>query len=75
MEVSEIAAAAAGDKDLFAQAVGAFENCDAASALAGLDGTHQARRATAKNQCVEMMRHVGVYSLPQRLKPVRSMRP
>ena len=58
-DVGEIAAAAAGDENLFAQTVGVFENRDAASALAGLDGTHQARCAAAENQCVEMMGHVG----------------
>ena len=59
VEVGEVAAAAAGDENLLAQAVGVFEHGDAASALAGLDGAHQARCAAAENQCVEVMGHVG----------------
>jgi hypothetical protein len=60
VEVGEIAAASAGDEDLLAETVGVFEDCDAASALAGFDGTHQTCRAAAENQCVEMMGHVGL---------------
>ena len=37
MEVCEVAAAAAGDKDFFSCARGAFQNGDAPPALAGLD--------------------------------------
>ena len=66
VEVGEIAAAAARDEDLLAEAVGMVEEGDAASALAGLEGAHEARCTTAENQCVEMMDHVGVNSLPQR---------
>ena len=53
VQVGEIAAAAAGNQNLLAQSVGVLEDRDAASALAGLDGAHQARRASAENQCVE----------------------
>ena len=53
MQIGEIAASAAGDQDLLAQPVGVFEYGDAAAALAGLDGAHQASRAAAENQCVE----------------------
>jgi hypothetical protein len=67
-DVREIAAAAAGDENLFAQTVGVFENRDPMLALAGLDGAHQARCPAAENECVETMSH-GVNSLPQRLKP------
>ena len=72
MNVGEIASAAAGDENLFAQTVGVFENRDPALALAGLDGTHQARCAAAENEYVETMSH-GVNSLPQRLKPSQDM--
>ncbi len=58
VKVGEIAAAAAGDENLLAQAVGVFEDGDTASALAGFDGAHQAGRAAAENQCVEDMGHV-----------------
>jgi hypothetical protein len=47
MNVGEIAAPSAGDENLFPQPLCAFENGDAATALARLDGTHQARCATA----------------------------
>ena len=68
VEVGEVAATAAGDENFFAEPVGVVEDGDAASALAGFDGAHQARCAAAENQCVEVMSH-GVNSLPQRLKP------
>ncbi len=53
VEVGEIAAAAAGDQNLLAQAIGAFEDGYTTSALAGFDGAHQPGRAASKNQCVE----------------------
>jgi hypothetical protein len=37
-----------------------LEDGDAASALAGFNGTHQACRAAAENHCVEMMGHYGL---------------
>ncbi len=40
VEVSEIAASAAGDQDLLADPIGAFEHQDAASALAGFNRAH-----------------------------------
>jgi len=46
-EVGEVAAAAAGDEDLFAGAVGVVEEEDAASSFAGLDGGHEACGACA----------------------------
>jgi hypothetical protein len=53
VEVGEIAAASAGDEDFFAEAVGVFEDGDAASALAGFNGAHEACCPAAENQCVE----------------------
>ncbi len=41
VNVSEIAAAAAGDEDFFADAVGMFDHSDAAAAFAGFDGTEK----------------------------------
>jgi hypothetical protein len=70
VDVREVAAPAAGDENLFAQTVGVLENGDAASAFARFDGAHQASCASAENQCIEVMGHVGVYSLPQRPKPL-----
>jgi hypothetical protein len=58
MNVGEVAAAAAGDENLFAQAVGALEDGDAASTFAGFDGAHKAGGASAKDQCIETMNHL-----------------
>src|ERR1700716_810838 len=52
MNVCEIAAASARDENLFAQPVRMVEYSDAASALAGFDGAHQASGAAAKDQCI-----------------------
>jgi len=57
VEVGEIAAAAAGDQDFLADAVGALEDDDAASALAGFDGTHQAGSACSENDDVVVLFH------------------
>ena len=48
VEVGEVAAAAAGDEDLFADAIGMIEKEDAAAALACLDGSHKPCRACAE---------------------------
>jgi hypothetical protein len=40
MQVSEIAAPAAGDQNLLADSIGTFQNQHAPSALAGLNGAH-----------------------------------
>jgi len=47
VKVGEVAASAAGDQNFISQAVGMFEHGDAASALAGFDGT-AGRRAAAR---------------------------
>src|ERR1700674_2590471 len=64
VQVSEIAAATARDENLFPQTVTVFQTRDAPSALACLNGAHQARRAATENQCIEMMGHVDVSSAP-----------
>ena len=49
VNVGEIAAAAAGDENLFADAVGMFDHSDAAAAFAGFDGTEKACGAGAED--------------------------
>jgi len=56
MNVCEIAAAAAGDEDFLADAVGVLEDGDAAAALARFDGAQQAGSAAADYQNVEYLR-------------------
>ena len=50
MEVGEVAAAAARDENLFADAIGMIENEDAAAALARDDGSHETRCSGAEHQ-------------------------
>ena len=57
MQVGEIAAAATGDQDLLADAIGALEQQDTASALAGFDGTHQAGGPGSENDDVTSFIH------------------
>ena len=54
MNVGEVAAASAGDEDFFADAVGVFEDGDAAAALAGFDGAHEAGSAGTENEHIEV---------------------
>ncbi len=49
VKVGEIAAASAGDEDFLANAVGMFDYCDAAAALACLDGAEEAGGTGAEN--------------------------
>jgi len=53
VKVGEIAASAAGDQDFLSEAIGVFEDGDAAAALAGFDGAHQSGRAASENECIE----------------------
>src|SRR4029077_3452205 len=53
MNVSEVAPPSAGDEDFFSDAVGVFEDGDAASALTGFDGAHEACGACAEDYGVE----------------------
>jgi hypothetical protein len=57
VQVSEVAAAASGNQDLFADTASAFQNCHASSALACLDGAHEARGAAPENNDVEFFFH------------------
>src|SRR5207245_4231585 len=52
VEISEIAAAATGDEDLFANAIGTIENKDAVTALSCGDGSHEAGSSGAKDEDV-----------------------
>jgi hypothetical protein len=50
IEVSEVAAAPAGDEDLFADAIGMIENENAAAMLARSNSGHKARCSSAEHQ-------------------------
>jgi hypothetical protein len=50
VEIGEVAAAASGDEDLLADAIGMIENHDATTALAGGDGSHEAGCPGAEHQ-------------------------
>ncbi len=67
MQVGEVAAAAAGDQDFLADAIGVFEHGDAASAFAGGNGAHQAGRASAQHYRVIGMDHKPVSSFAVRV--------
>ena len=53
VQIGEIAAPAAGDEDLLANAIGVLQHGDPAATLAGFDGTHQSGCAAAENNYVE----------------------
>ncbi len=55
VKIREVAAAAAGDQDFFADFFGAFEEHDAATAFARFDGTHQAGCAAAENDHIKVV--------------------
>ena len=56
MDIREIAAAAAGDEDFLADAIGAFEDGDAASALAGFGRAEESCGAGAEDESVKFVR-------------------
>jgi hypothetical protein len=64
MQVGEIAAASAGDQDLFANAVGMFQHPDPAATLAGLDGAYEAGGSRSENNCVVILIHPGSPAKP-----------
>ena len=53
MQIGEIATPAAGDEDLFADAIGVLQHGDPAATFAGFDGAHQAGGPAAENDYVE----------------------
>ena len=54
VEVGEIAAAAAGNENFFADAIAVFDDDNAPATLARLDGAHQPRGAAADDRYVEV---------------------
>ena len=54
-EVGEVGAAAAGDEDFFADAVGVVEEQDAAAAMAGSGGGHETCGSGAENDYVKRL--------------------
>lgn len=54
LKVGEIAAAAAGDENFFADFLAAFDHQDAPAAFARLDGAHQTGSATAEDHHIVM---------------------
>ena len=57
IQVGEVTAPPARDENLFPHAIGAFEDNDAATSLACLDGAHQAGRSRAQHNRVEFLHH------------------
>jgi hypothetical protein len=64
MEIGKVAAPAAGNQNLFAEALGPLQHGHAPSALAGFNGAHQAGRAAAENDYIELESHG--WLVPQR---------
>jgi len=65
MNVGEVAASAAGDEDFLADAVGVFEDGDAAATLARFDGAQQAGSAAADYQNVKFLRQDFPRAVPE----------
>ena len=63
VDIGEVAAAAAGDADLFARRFRMVENDDGAAALAGADGAHHASGARPQNQHVTFLCHHSIRSV------------
>jgi hypothetical protein len=59
VDVREIATAAAGNENFFADAVGAFEDGDAAAALTGFDGAEESGGSGTEDECVKFVRCLG----------------
>lgn len=57
VQVGEVGTATAGDQDLLANAIGAFEDDDTPASLASLDGAHQASSACSENDDVVVVDH------------------
>jgi hypothetical protein len=62
VKVGEIAAAAAGDQNLLADSVRAFDHQDAPATLAGFHGTDQAGGAGSQNDDVIFPIHAALFS-------------
>ena len=57
-QIGKVAAAAAGDEDLVAGALGMFKNGNPASTLPCFNGTHQASGASAEDNCIKFLDHL-----------------
>jgi hypothetical protein len=57
MKIGEVAAAAAGDEDFFADARGTLENGNASTTLPCFDGAHQACGTGAENYGIIVVSH------------------
>ena len=57
VQVGEVAASAAGNQDLLADALGALQHYHTSSALAGFDGAHEPRRSAAQDDDVKLLLH------------------
>jgi hypothetical protein len=60
VHVREIAAAAAGDEDFLANAIGTLEDGHAAAAFAGFGGAEESCGTSAENQCVKLVRQMNL---------------
>ena len=58
MGIGKVAAAAAGNQNLLADATGTLENNNTPAALAGLHGTHEASGPAAENDHIEIVDHL-----------------
>ncbi len=56
MDICEITASTAGDEDFLADAIGALEDCNAATAFTGFCGAEKPSRASTKNESVKLVR-------------------
>src|ERR1700745_1506221 len=62
MQIGEIAAATAGDEDLFPEAIGALHHRNAAASLPCLDSAHQAGSAATQYNRIEASSAHGIES-------------
>jgi hypothetical protein len=60
VQVGEITASAAGDQNLLADPIRAFEQQDTPASLAGFEGTHQAGSARSENDDVVFLIRAGM---------------
>ena len=57
MNVGEVAAAAAGDQNLFSDSVRVVQQGNPLAVFSGLDGAHQASRTCAENDDIKNLGH------------------
>src|SRR5450755_3582763 len=64
IQVGKVAAPAAGNQNLLADAIGAFQHSNTASALSGSDGAHQPSGASAQDYRIVGMDHEDSFKFP-----------